>query len=139
MVVTDPDILKQIMLNEFPNFRNRADVSPELDLLHPLHLNILAAKDENWRRIRCTLTPTFSTAKLRQLAELMEEAADTLENKVEDVANTGMVHTFCIRTSKFWPRLVVLAFLHNLSLGCSSIVLVSIMSIIHFCSVKESY
>ena len=24
-----------------------------------------------------------------------------------------------IRTSKFWPRLVVLEFLHNLSLGCS--------------------
>ena len=28
-------------------------------------------------------------------------------------------HAFIIRTSKFWPSLVVLKFLHNLSLNCS--------------------
>ena len=42
------------------------------------------------------------------------------------------LHVFFItKTSKFWPRLVVLKFLHNLSLNCSfKVVLVSIMSII---------
>ena len=29
------------------------------------------------------------------------------------------VHAFFIRTSKFWPSLVVLKFLHNLSINCS--------------------
>ena len=57
--------------------------------MHPLHLNIATAKDENWKRIRSTLTPTFSTAKLKQLTELMEVAADTLKNKVKGVADTG--------------------------------------------------
>ena len=89
MVVADPDILKQIMLKEFSNFRNRGNIAPELTLLHPLNLNILTARDENWKRIRSTLTPTFSTAKLKQLTELMEESADTLENKMKEVADTG--------------------------------------------------
>ena len=89
MVVADPDILKQIMLKEFSNFRNRGNIAPELTLLHPLNLNILAARDENWKKIRSTLTPTFSTAKLKQLTELMEESTDTLEDKVKEVADTG--------------------------------------------------
>ena len=88
VVVADPDILKQIMLKKFSNFRNHADFAPELTM-YPLHLNIATARDENWKRIRSTLTPTFSTAKLKQLTELMEVAADTLENKVKGVADTG--------------------------------------------------
>ena len=31
---------------------------------------------------------------------------------------------FYIKTSKFWPSLIVLKFLHNLSLDCSSAVLI---------------
>ena len=89
VVVADSDILKQIMLKVFSNFRNHADFTPELTLLHPLNLNILAARDENWKRIHSTLTPTFNTAKLKQLTELMEESADTVENKVKEVADTG--------------------------------------------------
>ena len=45
---------------------------------------------------------------------------------------------FFIRTSKFWPSLVVLRFLHNLSLNCSlKSVLVSSISIIHFDTVMK--
>ena len=40
--------------------------------------------------------------------------------------------SYFLKSSKFWPRFVVLKFLHSLSLNCSKLVLVSIMSIIHF-------
>lgn len=88
VVVTDPDILKIVMLKEFPNFRNRADFIPDI-YMHPLHLSMLIARDDIWKRVRGTLTPTFTSAKLKQLIEMMEVCVDTLEKKVKEIADTG--------------------------------------------------
>ena len=85
MVVGDPDILKVIMLKEFPNFRNRYNFIPECNYIHPLHVSMAFAKDERWKRVRGTLTPTFTSAKLKQITELTEDIVDTLEKKVKKI------------------------------------------------------
>ena len=85
IVVADPEMLKQIMVKEFENFTNRF-----IHLKQPISKKLLfSARDETWRRIRHTLTPTFTALKMKLMVPLMEKASDTLVRKLEGVADTG--------------------------------------------------
>ena len=88
IVVADPEILKQIMVKEFPSFINRFTPAP---VSSPFNKNVLLQRDESWKRIRKLLTPSFSSAKLKQMLNLMDEATNTLIKKMEKVADTGIV------------------------------------------------
>ena len=90
IVVADPEILKQIMVKEFSNFVNRFPLSFGAKS-RPFSLNVLIARDEMWKRIRNTLTPSFTAAKLKKLMDHMERAANTLQGKLLGVADTGKV------------------------------------------------
>ena len=68
------------------------------------------------------------------LFKQMNYQALSLRQAPRNRGGLGLYTLFFIRTSKFWPGLVVLKFLHNVGLTCSfnnlKIVLVCIMSII---------
>ena len=87
LVVADPELLKQIMVKDFSKFRNRfrfpVPVGP------PLDKNLLETRDETWKRIRTTLTPTFSAGKMKLMVPLMEKSCDTLMDKLEEIADSG--------------------------------------------------
>ena len=86
IVVAEPDVLKKILVKEFSSFRNRSDfVSPP----PPLNCGLLAAKNEQWKRIRSILSPSYTTGKMKQMILLMEDAVNVLMKKLEDVADTG--------------------------------------------------
>ena len=85
--MADPDILKHILVKEFPKFRNR--YRENIKVPFPLSENMFDSKDEKWKRIRNTLTPAFSGLRMKQMAPLIEEAADTLVSKLQTVAETG--------------------------------------------------
>ena len=87
IVVADPDILKHILVKEFPKFRNR--YRENIKVPFPLSENMFDSKDEKWKRIRNTLTPAFSGLRMKQMVPLIEEAADTLVSKLQTVAETG--------------------------------------------------
>ena len=88
IAVADPEILKQVMVKEHPNFVNRFFITRPPS---PFSKNVLSEKDERWKRIRNILTPTFSASKLKQMLNLMDEAADTLMKKIEEIADTGNI------------------------------------------------
>ena len=87
LFLADPELLKQVMVKDFPNFRNRYPfpilVGP------PFQQNLLESKDETWKRIRTTLTPTFSTGKIKLMVPLMEKSCDSLVEKLEKIADSG--------------------------------------------------
>ena len=86
LVVSDPEILKQIMIKNFANFRNRFfPTRPQ----PPLSRSVFAAENDDWKRVRTILTPTFSAAKMKQMLPLIEESCDTLMKKLDEVADTG--------------------------------------------------
>lgn len=86
IVVCDPEIVKQIMVKEFWKFPNRpAFVKPN----PPFNSGLFLARDDTWKRIRTTLTPTFTAAKLKQIVPLIEQASDALMGKMEKFAETG--------------------------------------------------
>lgn len=86
LVVADPELLKQIMIKDFPNFRNR------FQFIRPnpsFNKNVLNARDDTWKRIRSTLTPTFSAGKMKLMVPLIETSCDTLMEKLHEIADTG--------------------------------------------------
>ena len=85
LVVADPELLKQIMIKDFPNFRNRYTIQRGTIL----DKNVSSAKDETWKRIRNTLTPTFSAGKMKLMVPLIEKSCDTLMDKLEKIADSG--------------------------------------------------
>ncbi|KAM7448476.1 Thromboxane-A synthase [Porites harrisoni] len=84
IVITDPEMIKQITIKEFPKFQNRwfPEVNP------PMSSFLFIAKDDQWKRIRTTLSPTFSATKLKEVIPLMEEASDVLTGKLTEAAKT---------------------------------------------------
>lgn len=86
IVIAEPEVLKKLLVKEFSSFRNRSDaVSPP----PPLNCGLLAAKDEQWKRIRSILSPSYTTGKMKQMIPLMEDAVNVLMKKLEEVADTG--------------------------------------------------
>ena len=86
LVVADPQLVRQIMIKDFPKFRNRLTFEK---LKSPLDKNILDAKDDAWKRIRITLTPTFSAAKMKLMVLLIKKSCDTLVEKLGKTADSG--------------------------------------------------
>ena len=86
LVVADPELLKQIMIKDFPYFRNRFQVQNTGPLVNK---NLLNARDDTWKRIRNTLTPTFSAGKMKLMVPLIEKSCDVLLEKLEKIADSG--------------------------------------------------
>ena len=81
IVVTDPEMIKRITIKEFPKFQNRSFT----ELKASMNSFLPVAKDEKWKRIRTTLSPTFSAMKMKEVTPLMEEAADILAGKMTEI------------------------------------------------------
>lgn len=86
IVVTDPEIIKQITVKEFSKFTNRP---PFVKPNPPLNAGLFIARDETWRRIRHTLTPTFTASKLKDIVPIIENASEKLKTKMQKYAETG--------------------------------------------------
>ncbi|XP_073242641.1 cytochrome P450 3A2-like [Porites lutea] len=86
IVVTDPEMIKQITVKEFWKFPNRP---PFVRPSPPLDSALFIARDDKWRRVRNTLTPTFTASKLKQIVPIIEEASNTLVTKMQKFSETG--------------------------------------------------
>jgi cytochrome P450 family 9 len=97
LVIKDPDLIKQITVKEFDKLVNRrqavkADADPFWSK------NLFASRDERWRDLRSTLSPSFTSSKMRIMYTLIEECAQQFvqyfQNKSEDVVELEMKDTF---------------------------------------------
>ena len=86
LVVVDPEMIKQIFVKEFDKFPNRPRF---IEPRPPFNSGLFLAKDADWKRIRTTLTPTFTALKLKQIVPIMEKATETLKKKIAKLADTG--------------------------------------------------
>ena len=86
VVIADPDMLKQILVKDFWNFPNHAG---RVDLAGSFSKSVFFARDDAWKRIRTTLTPSFSAKKIKGMVALIEESCDRLMTKIEQVVDTG--------------------------------------------------
>ncbi|KAI4464076.1 cytochrome p450 [Holotrichia oblita] len=75
LTIKDPEIIKQVTVKEFDHFLNHKSIVP--DGIDPLwSKNLFALKDIEWREMRSTLSPSFTSSKMKVIFSLMKECAD---------------------------------------------------------------
>ncbi|CAG2106565.1 unnamed protein product [Medioppia subpectinata] len=70
--IGDPELVKKVLVKEFNVYQTRRETS---NAKHPvIDLIISQASGDDWRRMRSTATPTFSSAKLRKVFKLLDQS-----------------------------------------------------------------
>ncbi|XP_046365712.1 cytochrome P450 3A8-like isoform X2 [Haliotis rufescens] len=80
LIISDPAMIKQICVKDFSNFVNRSTFGPVPKIVMDCIAEIY---DEHWKFMRCVLSPTFRTSKLKQMMELVERCSDLLVKNVD--------------------------------------------------------
>ncbi|XP_038008946.1 thromboxane-A synthase isoform X3 [Motacilla alba alba] len=86
VVVSSPEMIKQILVADFSNFTNRA--KPNL-ISKPMLDSILCLRDDRWKFVRSLLTPAFSDTKLKEMTPLINQACDILLCNLKVYADSG--------------------------------------------------
>ncbi|KAM8953030.1 cytochrome P450 3A9-like [Pelodytes ibericus] len=80
LAILDTVIIKAILVKEcYTNFINRRNFG----LNGSLESALTIAEDEQWKRIRTVLSPTFTSGRLKQMFQIMKDYADLLARNVQ--------------------------------------------------------
>lgn len=87
LYVADPDLCRQIMSKDFHVFTNRRDLGKfKFDETFMNAISII--KDEQWKRVRSIMSPTFSTGKMRRMRPLVDECIQTMIGNFDGVVKS---------------------------------------------------
>ncbi|KAK9393084.1 cytochrome P450 3A9-like [Crotalus adamanteus] len=75
LAITDPEIIKIVLIKEsYSTFLNRGNFAPR----GQLKTSIVTAEDEQWKRIRTVLSPTFTSGKLKMMFPIIQNYVKNL-------------------------------------------------------------
>ncbi|XP_063524217.1 cytochrome P450 3A8 isoform X2 [Pongo pygmaeus] len=86
LAITDPDMIKTVLVKEcYSVFTNRRPFGP----VGFMKSAISIAEDEEWKRIRSLLSPTFTSGKLKEMVPIIARYGDVLVRNLRREAETG--------------------------------------------------
>ncbi|XP_013391592.1 cytochrome P450 3A41-like [Lingula anatina] len=87
IMITDPEMLKEVMVKQASVFTDR-NADPDTQI-SPVDKSVFAVRGEPWKQMRSTLTPTFSSGKLRHMEAMILKCANTLIENLKKKAKAG--------------------------------------------------
>ncbi|KAG7491982.1 hypothetical protein MATL_G00009470 [Megalops atlanticus] len=86
MSIMDPAMIKTILIKEcYPLFTNRRNFR----LNGPLYDAVSIVEDEEWKRIRSALSPSFTSGRLKEMFPIMKQHSDNLVKSLQRKADSG--------------------------------------------------
>lgn len=92
LVITDPDLIQQVCIKDFDAF-----INTDLDFQHfnkTLGNSLICLKDDQWRRVRNIMSPTFTSGKIRRMFQCLNECADDLVGHLKSAMGADETMTF---------------------------------------------
>lgn len=84
LVIRDPKIINDILIKNFSHFHHRGvHIDPKNDSLAD---NLLLQNGDAWKKMRATITPAFSTKKLKGMVETLTNCGKLLEKALNQCA-----------------------------------------------------
>lgn len=92
LYIHDPELIKQVMIKDFPSFMNRFKLRTYHELLN---LNLFFAENEKWKRNRSIASPSFTTGKLRFMSATMNKSIVNLFDYFDEIIDqaNGIIET----------------------------------------------
>ncbi|KAF2887202.1 hypothetical protein ILUMI_18971, partial [Ignelater luminosus] len=97
LCIRDPELIKQITVKDFDHFTDHLNFFPTNN--EPLwEKNLLFLKGEKWREMRSTLSPSFTSSKMKLMFGLIHDCAKQFikyyEEQNENIVQLEMKDTF---------------------------------------------
>jgi cytochrome P450 family 9 len=97
LIVRDPELIKSITIKNFENFVDHTGfLSSEADPIWGK--NLFASEGERWKDLRQSLSPVFTSSKMRNMFILMDECAkqlvDYFKDKNQDITEVELKNVF---------------------------------------------
>lgn len=89
VVITDLELVKNVLVSDFDNFHNRGLYFNERD--DPLGAQLFTLEDAAWKTMRGKLTPTFSSGKMKMMFETVLQIADIMQKQFDKDSESGLV------------------------------------------------
>lgn len=80
-MINDPDLIRFVMTKEFSSFHDRGMYCNEK--IDPLSGHLFLLPGIKWKKLRVRLTPTFTSGKIKQMFEILQENGLQLERFLE--------------------------------------------------------
>nr|XP_037847085.1 thromboxane-A synthase isoform X2 [Chlorocebus sabaeus] len=86
IVISEPDMIKQVLVENFSNFTNRMASGLEFKSVAN---SVLFLRDKRWEEVRGALMSAFSPEKLNEMTPLISQACDLLLAHLKRYAESG--------------------------------------------------
>lgn len=87
-IINDPEIIKKIAIKDFDHFPNHTSLfAGNNDKMLCSMLSMM--KDQRWKDMRNTLSPTFTAAKMRSMFSLMNDCFDESLKHIRDLTESN--------------------------------------------------
>lgn len=93
LVVADPDVLREICVKDFKSFVNKSDDKVSGNSLWDQM--VLHQQNEEWKNTRSSLSPMFTTAKLKSMVPKMTKTMDRFTKLLLAKLNTRQPANLC--------------------------------------------
>ncbi|CAH0723079.1 unnamed protein product, partial [Brenthis ino] len=97
IIIRDIDLVKKVTIKDFEHFLDHRGFSDEK--IEPLFArNLFSLRGQEWKDMRSTLSPAFTSSKIKLMVPFMEEAGDQMIRNLKMIikdSDTGSIDVDC--------------------------------------------